>query len=103
MRLFDDRYVTMTRGDSVSFNMELDGIDELDTAYLTCRKNHTEGPVFQKSIGNGITKQVDGLYVVRIAPEDTEGLQVGSRFRLPNSWSYHCHRWLRCLSTPSRR
>ena len=60
--------------------MELDGIDELDTAYLTCRKNHTEGPVFQKSIGNGITKQVDGLYVVRIAPEDTEGLQVGKYY-----------------------
>lgn len=80
MRIFDDRYVTMTRGDTMSFNMELDGIDELDTAFLTCRKNHTEPAVFQKSIGDGITKLDDGLYVVRIAPEDTEGLQVGKYY-----------------------
>jgi hypothetical protein len=81
MRLFDDRYVTMTRGDTVSFNMEIEGLDQdLDTAYLTCRKNHTEAPVFQKSLGDGITKQDTGLYVVRIAPEDTEGLQVGKYY-----------------------
>ena len=75
MRLFDDRYVTMTRGDTMSFNMEIEGLDDLDTAYLTCRRNHTEAPVFQKSLGNGITKQGDGLYCVRIAPEDTKDLE----------------------------
>ena len=81
MRLFDDRYVTMARGDTVSFGMEIEGLDQdLDTAFLTCRKNFTEAPVFQKSLGDGITKQDTGLYVVRIAPGDTEGLQVGKYY-----------------------
>jgi hypothetical protein len=81
MYLWDDRYVTMTRGDTMSFGMELEGLDQdLDTAFLTCRKSHTEPPVFQKSIGDGITKVDEGQYVVRVAPEDTEGLEAGKYY-----------------------
>ena len=76
MRLFDSRYVTMTRGDTVSFNMEIEGLDQdLDTAFLTCRKSYTGEILFQKSLGNGITKQDTGLYVLRIAPEDTKDVE----------------------------
>lgn len=81
MRLFDDRYVTMARGDTMSFGMEIEGLDQdLDTAYLTCRHSYTEAPVFQKSLGDGITKTGTGQYVVRIAPEDTEGLEAGKYY-----------------------
>lgn len=81
MRLFDDRYVTMARGDTMSFGMEIEGLDQdLDTAYFTCRKNHTEAPVFQKSLGNGITKVGDNQYTVRIAPDDTESLEAGKYY-----------------------
>lgn len=78
MRIFDDRYVTMTRGDTMSFGIEIDGLDQdLDTAFFTVRKSYSESPVFQKSIGDGISKVGDSQYTVRVAPEDTENLQPG--------------------------
>lgn len=81
MHIWDDRYVTMTRGDTLSFGMEIEGLDQdLETAYLTCRRNYTEAPVFQKSLGNGITKQETGKYVIRVAPEDTKSLEPGKYF-----------------------
>lgn len=81
MQIWDERYVTMTRGDTMSFGLEIDGLDQdLDTAFFTCKKNVTEGAVFQKSLGDGITKQETGKYVVRIAPEDTEDLEPGKYF-----------------------
>lgn len=81
MRLWDDRYVVMTRGDTMTFGMEIEGLDQdLDTAFFTCKRNHEELPVFVKSLGDGITKQDTGRYVVRIAPEDTEQLDVGKYY-----------------------
>lgn len=81
MYIFEDRYVTMTRGDTISFGMEIEGLgQDLETAYFTCKKNVTEGAVFQKSLGDGITKQDEGKYVVRIAPGDTENLEPGKYF-----------------------
>lgn len=81
MYIFEDRYVTMTRGDTISFGMEIEGLGkDLETAFFTCKKNVTEGAVFQKSLGDGITKQDEGKYVVRIAPEDTENLEPGKYF-----------------------
>lgn len=81
MHIWDDRYVAMTRGDTLSFGMEIEGLDQdLDTAFLTCRRNHSEAPVFQKSLGYGITKQDIGRYVIRVAPEDTESLEPGKYY-----------------------
>ena len=78
MHIFDDRYVTMTRGDTMSFGIEIEGLNQdLETAFFTCRKDLTESPVFQKSIGNGISKVGNQQYAVRIAPEDTANLQPG--------------------------
>jgi hypothetical protein len=58
--------------------MEIDGLEQdLETAYLTCRKSYTEPPVFQKSLGHGISKTGEGQYVFRVAPEDTEPLEPG--------------------------
>lgn len=81
MNTYDDRYIAMTRGDTLSFGIEIEGIDQdLGTAFFTCKKNHTENPVFQKSLGNGITKQEAGKYAVRVAPGDTANLEPGKYY-----------------------
>ena len=81
MYVADDRYIRMPKGDTLSFGLEFEGLDQdLDTAYFTCRRNFTEAAVFQKSLGNGITKQEAGKYVVRVAPEDTKDLEAGKYY-----------------------
>lgn len=73
------RNIKFTRGDTYGFNMEIDA--ELEMAKLTCRasKEKTSKLLFQKTLADGITK-VDDIYVIRIAPEDTEDLAVGSYY-----------------------
>lgn len=83
MYLWDERYVTMTRGDTMSFGMEIEGLEgqDLETAYLTCKRNHSDKDyAFQKSLGNGISKVGEGQYVVRVAPEDTASLEPDKYF-----------------------
>lgn len=81
----EDEYITMTRGDTLSFGMEIkddsgSGVD-LDTAYMTCKKSFTdETNIFKKSLEEGITKVGDGQYAVRVAPEDTKDVAVGKYF-----------------------
>lgn len=81
----EDEYITMVRGDTLSFGMEVTDSDgnavELDSAYMTCKKTLSdESNVFQKSLGNGITMVDDGQYAVRVAPEDTADAEVGKYF-----------------------
>lgn len=70
-----------TRGDTLSFGIEIEDIgQQLDTAYFTCKQNpDDETPIFQKSLGDGITldhiESDKYYYVVRIAPEDTKDLE----------------------------
>lgn len=73
--------LSMVRGDSASFNIELvDYTEDLASAYLTIRKGFEEPIIVQKSLGDGISKIETGLYVVRIAPEDTASLVFGKYF-----------------------
>lgn len=78
----EDEYITMVRGDTLSFGMEISGLDgDLDTAFLTCKKSFSdEHAVFQKSLGNGITKIDDGEYAIRVAPADTKDLEPGKYY-----------------------
>lgn len=85
--LNDDGNITMTKGDTLSFGMEL--LDEngeafsedLESAFFTCKQNYTDAVnVFKKSIGDGISKIGEGLYTVRVAPEDTESIEAGKYF-----------------------
>lgn len=76
-----DCSLTMVRGDSLSFNIVLEGIDTLDSAFLSVKKSlEATEYILQKSIGDGITKQEDGQYAVRIAPEDTENIEAGNYY-----------------------
>lgn len=80
-----DEYITMTRGDTVSFAIEItdeeeQGID-MDTIFLSCKASLLDSSyVFQKSIGDGIERSETGKYTVRIAPEDTYNLVAGKYF-----------------------
>lgn len=74
-------HISMIRGDTLSFNLEFTGIDkDLDTACLTVKEYEDGDIIFQKYLGvnNGITKISNNLYVVRVAPEDTEDLVAKS-------------------------
>lgn len=72
----------MVRGDTYAFAIEIEGLgQELDSAYFTCKENfEDETPIFQKSLGDGITKDnehsIEGkiIYKVRVAPEDTKNI-----------------------------
>lgn len=75
----------MVRGDTFSFGFEYSFDDEtsqdLETCYLSCKKNEDdEEYVFQKSLSDGISKVNSGQYRIRIAPEDTEDVEVGNYF-----------------------
>jgi hypothetical protein len=77
----ENQNIIMTRGDTLSFGVEVTDIDgnpmTFDTAYMTCKKSCTDLiPVFQKSLEDGIS-QVGDDYVVRVAPEDTEHVEAG--------------------------
>lgn len=70
--------IDMVRGDTLSFGFEVDGIDNLDTAFFTCKKNGDDTEfLFRKSLGNGIYAAENGKYGVRIAPEDTQNIEPG--------------------------
>lgn len=75
-------FFSMVRGDTLSFGAELNGLDQdLDSAYFTCKESYDDViPVFQKSIGNGITKVSTDKYIVRVAPADTEDLVAGEYY-----------------------
>ena len=74
---------TMTRGDTLSFGVELFSdtdaktpfTDDLETAVFTISRNGAT--VVQKSLVDGVQKQDTGVYIVRVAPEDTSTLDLG--------------------------
>lgn len=70
--------IKMVKGDTESFGFEIDGVDNLDAAYFSCKQNsQDEQYLFQKTLGGGITQSGENLYVVRVAPGDTLLLNPG--------------------------
>lgn len=78
-----NEYLTMIKGDTLAFNMEIENMtNPLASAYFSCRKNYDDvNYAFQKTLSNGITLLSHtngvGLYLVKVAPEDTETLEAG--------------------------
>lgn len=73
--------LSMMRGDTLSFDIVLNDIDQssIVSLYFTVRKKATdETIILQKSLGNGIdaVEGDDIRYRVRIAPEDTEAISI---------------------------
>lgn len=76
-----DTNITMVRGDTMSFGFEYDGTTrDLTTALFTCKSNTNNAVVFQKTLGNGITKLATGKYVIRVAPNDTKNKTAGTYY-----------------------
>lgn len=76
--------ITMTRGDTLSFNVEVMDANgdpmTVDSADFTCKKlGADDSNVFRKSLGTGIS-QLEDCLVVRVAPEDTREVEVGRYF-----------------------
>ncbi len=70
--------IKMVKGDTESFGFEIEGIENLDAAYFSCKRNsQDENYLFQKSLNSGITQRVENQYVVRIDPDDTALLDPG--------------------------
>ena len=74
-----DTNITMVKGDTLSFGMEFEGLDQdLSAAYFSCKMDYTDDEyAFQKALNDGITKVSTGKYRVRIAPADTADLDAG--------------------------
>lgn len=76
-----NRNLSMVRGDTFSFVFEAGGVDHLDTAFFSCKINaDDEQYLFQKSLNDGITDRGNGQYSVRVAPNVTKDLEVGSYY-----------------------
>lgn len=70
--------IKMVKSDTESFGFELEGVENLDAAYFSCKRNsQDENYLFQKSLNSGITQRVENQYVVRIDPDDTALLDPG--------------------------
>lgn len=83
----DDKYIRMVRGDTLSFGIQI--MDEsgepfsqdLDYVYFTCNSNDAINKyLFMKSLNDGITKDSQGKYIVRVAPDDTKYAKAGKYF-----------------------
>ena len=73
--------ITMTRGDTLAFGVEIIDLDQdLDTMFFTCKSSFDGDIVFQKSLEDGISKVETGLYRVRVAPNDTKRLEAGEYY-----------------------
>lgn len=80
----EDTHITMIKGDTLSVGIKLVDennnpiTDDLKDISMTCRDSeNSDIIIFNKHIGNGITKSNEGEYVIRVAPEDTENVEAG--------------------------
>lgn len=74
--------IILTKGDTFSFAIEFEGLDqELTNIYFSCKEETSSRVyIFQKSLNNGVTKINNSTYRVRVAPEDTKNIESGSYF-----------------------
>ena len=83
----ENKNITMIKGDTLSFGVIIcDENDkpfdqDLSSVTLTCKSNKSNDDiVFQKKLGDGVSKRGQGEYVVRVAPHDTENAEAGKYF-----------------------
>lgn len=77
-----DKYITMVKGDTLSFGVSFvdqygEPVDITDAVFIA-KKNYSDATgIFEKTLGDGIAKVDDGIYSVRVAPEDTADAESG--------------------------
>lgn len=73
--------LSMVKGDTLAFGFEIEGVDDLENAYFSCKANKGDDVyIFQKSLGNGIYKVDNGKYGVRVPPPDTKNIEAGNYY-----------------------
>ena len=80
-----DKNLKMVRGDTLAFGIEFEfddgSIQDLDTCYFSCKQNPDDtNYIFQKSLTDGISKVANNQYRVRVAPEDTQNIELGNYY-----------------------
>ena len=70
------------RGDTLAFNFKmLDYTEDLTGAAFSCKATYDAANyIFQKTLGDGISNEGDGLYFVRVASDDTSNADIGSYY-----------------------
>ena len=83
----EDKYIRMTRGDTLSFGIQVydeEGApfsQDLERACFTCKSNRSDSRfLFKKSLSGGVSKVGPGAYTVRVAPSDTARAKPGKYF-----------------------
>lgn len=70
---------SMYRGDTLSFNVEIEDLKEdLSSIYFSCKPMMDDYYIFQKSLANGCQKLETGKYNVHVSPEDTQNVDPGT-------------------------
>ena len=69
----------LVKGDTLAFNMEFSGLEsDLSSAYFGAKTNpNANDYAFLIELNDGISKTSDGIYLVRLAPDDTSSLTSG--------------------------
>lgn len=80
-----DRYITMVKGDTLSFGVELEDqyghkVDVDGATFIAKKAYNDQTSVFEISLGDGITREAEGTYTVRVAPSDTASAEAGMYF-----------------------
>ena len=80
--MMQDKNITMVKGDTLCFGLELtdeagEPFDITDALFVARKTYNATASAFEKTLGNGITKVDDGIYSVRVAPEDTADNDAG--------------------------
>lgn len=78
--IYPNYRIDMVRGDTLSFGLEFEGLgQDLATADFTVKKNATDSvALIHKDLTDGIMKKQDYQYIVKLMPEDTAELDVGT-------------------------
>lgn len=80
---YNDMNLVTTRGDTIQFAVEIDGMEgtDADAMNFTVKKNIDDTAfVIRKTLNDGITKIDDTHYRVRVAPAETENLEIGNYY-----------------------
>lgn len=77
--------IELVRGDTLAFGFKYTGTNqELDTCYFTIKADYDGNTLVQKDLDDGIeidtSTENSVSYKVRVAPEDTHDLDVGTYY-----------------------
>lgn len=73
--------ISCVRGDTISFGVEIEGVNTLDNAFFSVKRNLQDTDCkIQVSLDDGIYKVTNGRYGVRVPPSLTQTLEAGNYY-----------------------